>query len=142
MNETVYLLFNASVMPVWAVMILAPHSRLAERLTATPLVPLLYAVAYLTLFAIGLPGGGEGSMGSMEGLRIAFERDVMLLTAWVHYLCFDMLVGMAEVRDAQKHEISGLLLAPCLFFTLMLGPVGLLLYCGLRYWKVGHLRIP
>jgi len=138
--ESIYLLFNASVMPVWAVMIFAPHSRFADRLTATPIVPLVYAVVYVTLFAISLPGGGEGSMGSMEGLRIAFERDAMLLMAWVHYLCFDMAVGMWELRDARKNGISGFLLAPCLFFTLMLGPSGLMMYVGVRYAKTGHLR--
>ena len=140
MNETIYLLFNASVLPVWAALILVPYSRFTERLITTPLVPLLYAVAYLVLFALGL-GGGEGGMGSLADLRVAFERDVILLMAWVHYLCFDMAVGMAIVRDARRHEVSAWSLAPCLVLTLMLGPSGLLLYCGLRLWKVGHLRM-
>jgi hypothetical protein len=54
------------------------------------------------------------------------------LAGWIHYLAFDLFVGAWESRDAQRLGISPILVAPCLFLTLMAGPVGLLLYAILR----------
>jgi hypothetical protein len=48
-------------------------------------------------------------------------------------LCFDLFIGSWEVRDAQRLGIHHLLVIPCLVFTFMLGPVGLLAYLLLRF---------
>ena len=56
----------------------------------------------------------------------------MLLAGWIHYLCFDLFIGSWEVRDSEQRGISHWLVLPCLFFTFMLGPVGLLLYFTIR----------
>lgn len=56
----------------------------------------------------------------------------LLLAGWVHYLAFDLFIGSWEVRDAQRHGLSHLLVVPCLALTFLFGPVGLLLYLGLR----------
>jgi hypothetical protein len=37
------------------------------------------------------------------------------------------------VRDARRRGINQWLVLPCLFATLMAGPIGLLLYCCLRF---------
>lgn len=42
------------------------------------------------------------------------------------------LIGAWEVRDAQRIGLHHLAVVPCLVLTLMLGPVGLLLYLVLR----------
>jgi hypothetical protein len=39
------------------------------------------------------------------------------------------------VRDARTRGISHWLVVPCLFLTFMFGPVGWLLYMGLRTWR-------
>jgi len=41
------------------------------------------------------------------------------------------------VRDARRRGIPHLWLLPCLFFTLMPGPIGLLLYALLRRARTG-----
>jgi hypothetical protein len=50
----------------------------------------------------------------------------------VHYLCFDLAIGAWEARDARRRGVPHLALIPCLAATFMLGPLGLLLYCGVR----------
>jgi len=52
--------------------------------------------------------------------------DELLLAGWVHYLAFDLFIGSWEVEDAAANGIPHWLLLPCLFLTLMVGPVGLL----------------
>jgi hypothetical protein len=135
MGENLYFLFNLSVLPFWLMMIASPGAPLTRRLVRTPAVPLLYAVLYLSLLGASVVSGSEGSIGSLAGLRQVFESDAPLLLAWVHYLCFDMVIGMWEVREAQRRGISGWLLAPCLLLTLMYGPVGFLAFVGVRWFK-------
>ena len=61
-----------------------------------------------------------------------FSQRGALLAGWVHYLAFDLFVGAWIVATAPKYGIAHWLVLPCLFFTLMAGPVGLLLYFILR----------
>jgi hypothetical protein len=56
------------------------------------------------------------------------------LAGWIHYLAFDLLVGIWEVRDSHERGVPHWLVIPCLFFTFMLGPIGFLLYCAVRYF--------
>ncbi len=51
---------------------------------------------------------------------------------WVHFLAFDLFVGRWAYLDSQKRSISAWLMAPILYFTLMLGPIGFLLYLLVR----------
>lgn len=77
--------------------------------------------------------GGFGALADVAGL---FESPYLLLAGWVHFLAFDLFVGAWEVRDARRIGIAHLLVMPCLVLTFMLGPVGLLLYLGLRVaWR-------
>jgi Domain of unknown function (DUF4281) len=64
--------------------------------------------------------------------RRAVRQPWLLLAGWVHYLCFDLLVGCWEVRDAHGRGVPHLLVMPCLFLTFMFGPAGWLLYQGVR----------
>jgi hypothetical protein len=48
--------------------------------------------------------------------------------AWAHFLAFDLLVGRWMWLENRERAISPWLMALILFFTLMLGPFGFLLY--------------
>ena len=140
LGELLYLLANASAGLCWLPLIVAPASRLTQRLTATPLVPAVFAVLYVVLVVFMLAGDGVGGMESLAALRRGFASDTVLLLAWVHYLCFDMVVGHGVLRDSQRLGLPALAVAPCLVLTFLLGPVGLLAYLGLRWSRVGSLR--
>ena len=135
MPELPWMVINASVLPVWLCMMLAPSSALSQRLAALPAIPAAWAVLYSTLLLASSVTGGDGSMASMAELRVAFDRDLVLLLAWVHYLCFDMIVGMWELRDARRLDLPRPLVTVCLAMTLFFGPAGFLLYCIAR-WRL------
>ena len=138
MSELAYILVNASVMPFWVLMVVAPGSQITKRITATPLVPALYALVYSALLVPSLLFPAEGGgMHSLDALRIGFDRDVVLLLAWVHYLSFDMATGMWVYRDARRLKLSWAAVGPCLVFTLMLGPFGFGAYTLLRWFRAG-----
>jgi len=75
---------------------------------------------------------GISSFGSLEGVVGLFQDPKSVLIGWVHYLAFDLWVGSWEVGDAVKRGINRWLVLPCLLFTFMLGPVGLVMYFILR----------
>ena len=72
------------------------------------------------------------SFGSLSGVMSLFQDPKSVMAGWVHYLAFDLWIGSWEIGDARKHGINRWFVLPCLLFTFMLGPVGLLLYLILR----------
>lgn len=74
----------------------------------------------------------RGHFFSLKGVIQLFRSPQVVLAGWVHYLAFDLMVGLYVVHDAARHGIAHLWLLPVLFLTLMFGPLGLLVYLGLR----------
>ena len=72
----------------------------------------------------------EADFSSLEGVLSLFHQATPEAAAagWMHYLAFDFWVGCWVLRDAQEKQLPhGLIVLP-LLFTLMMGPVGILLY--------------
>lgn len=140
--ETLFTLANGLAALCWLPLIVAPGHRLTARLAGSPLAPGLFGLVYAALLVVMITGDGEGGMDSLAAVRQGFEQDAVLLLGWVHYLCFDLMVGMWEYRDSRRLGLSPLWVAPCLLFTFLLGPVGLLAYLGLRWVRAGAVRLP
>ena len=138
-EEHMYVFVNLSVMPWWLCMMVLPNWRVTQRITATPLIPMAYALLY-TAFVVPSFGGEGADLTSLAGIRDAFARDVVVLLGWIHYVCFDLLVGMWVYRDARHHQLPWWGVAPCLVFNLMLGPFGFLCYIGFRAARLKRLR--
>ena len=94
-------------------------------------IPLALCALYAVAAATGLPGA-PGGFGSLPEVMALFTAPGAAVAGWVHYLAFDLLVGGWIVRDARARGRSHLLVLPCLFLTLMLGPVGPLTWLALR----------
>ena len=129
----IFRLSNLIVLPLWGLMILLPRWRWTERIMRSSLVSVAPALFYVALVlprlgtiwpAVARPtvGGVAALLGSPEGATIA----------WVHFLAFDLFVGRWIFLDSRDRRLSALLMAPILFFTLMLGPLGFLSYLLLR----------
>jgi hypothetical protein len=122
---------NMLAMAGWALLTLLPRWRYTNLIVISGFIPMLLAVLYLSLIIAHI-GDAEGSFGSLDGVMKLFENRYAVLTGWVHYLAFDLFVGTWELRDSEKHNISLLLVIPCLFLTFMFGPIGFLTYCIIR----------
>jgi hypothetical protein len=131
--ETLFQISGLSVLPFWFLMIVAPNWKLTSRLHKSPLVIIAPVIAYVILV---LPQIGTllpkvmgpklpeiaSLLGTPEGATIA----------WMHFLAFDLFVGRWAYLDSRERGISAWLMAPILFFILMLGPFGFLLYMVVR----------
>ena len=119
----------------WVALALLPFWR-GSQMVAAVIIPLLLCAAYAALIISNLGGSPEGaSFSTLEGVKTLFTLDVMVLVGWLHFLAFDLFIGAWEARAAKRQGIPHLLLLPCLFFTFMFGPAGLLLYFIIRTVK-------
>ena len=69
---------------------------------------------------------------NIAGLRNLFMSDGGIVLGWTHYLAFDLFVGQWIAKDADNKGFSRLVQVPILFLTLMVGPVGLLVWLVVR----------
>ncbi len=126
-------LSNVLVLPFWALMILLPRWRWTTRVIRSPLVSAAPAALY---GALVLPRLGEiwpaVSRPTLSGVATLLGSPAGASIAWVHFLAFDLFVGRWIYLDSQERGVRAWLMAPILFLTLMLGPVGFLLYLIMR----------
>ena len=106
------------------------------------IVVALLSVAYVYLVFLGKKHDEvghkvRGSFWSLKGIVNLFKTPRVVLAGWVHYLAFDLMVGVFIVSNAAHYNIAHWMLLPCLFLTLMFGPAGLLLYFVLRFFITG-----
>jgi hypothetical protein len=92
----------------------------------------LLSGAYLFFFIKGMGDGNGGGFDTLANVKQLFSSDVALLAGWIHYLIFDLFVGMWISYNADLRGINRWILLPCLVLTFMAGPTGLLLYIIIR----------
>ena len=131
--DTVFSLSSLLVLPFWALMIFAPLWRVTRTIIQSPLViapaALLYAVLVLPGIATVLPAVFNPNL---EGIRTLLSSESGATIAWVHFLAFDLFVGRWAYLESRGLGLNVFAMAVVLFFILMLGPIGALLYLGLR----------
>jgi len=131
--ETIFSLSSLLVMPFWLLMIALPHWRWTQRVIQSPLVSAAPALLYL---ALALPRFGElfaaVTSPTLPGIAAVLGTPAGATLAWAHFLAFDLFVGRWAYLDSRERKISAWIMAPVLFFTLMLGPIGFLGYLAVR----------
>jgi len=118
---------SSSALIAWAALILLPRWSVLVRTLRYGLLSAL-ALLYVTLifgYFFSIDGGGFNSIAEVRAL---FASDPVLIAGWVHYLAFDLFVGLWIAERADAIGFSRLLQAPILAGTFMFGPLGLLLF--------------
>ena len=139
-HQTLLDVIHMVVLPGWILLIFAPTWRWTDRIVHSGLYPVLLGLTYIAfMICAAVFGTNEApvNFSTIEGIAAIFSHPFGVLTAWVHYLVFDLFVGMWEARDARRRGMSHWALIPCLLLTFMAGPAGLLLYFALRRkWRI------
>lgn len=118
----------------WGLLIVAPRWQYTEPVAFGSAIVLLCAAAIFTFKYLTGPTGG-GSFLSLEGFENLFRSKEMLLTGWLNYLSFCLLVGTWQTHDARQLKIGHIFLIPSLLLTMITGPAGLLLYLVVRFFR-------
>jgi hypothetical protein len=138
--ETIFGAVNLWAIPFWLLLAFGPRTELTARIIAYGGIGLL-ALSYAILMPLMMagvvdpvrPAGSTISdLTSLAGVMSFFDSKGGATVGWIHYLAFDMLAGLWIGRNADRHGYARWLQFPMLFFTFMLGPVGLTLYLLLR----------
>ena len=130
---TVFELSNLLILPFWLLMVLAPTWSVTRRVVASPWIVAPPCVLYLITL---LPVAG---MVLPEVMQPVQARIMSLLgtptgttLAWTHFVAFDLFVGRWIYVDSRARRYSAWWVSPLLVLTLLVGPVGLLIYLAAR----------
>ena len=125
--ESIFSMANTTALVSWVVLILLPRTLVLRRLVQVLAVGGL-SVAYAVLVQLvffSVQGGGFSSLAAVQRL---FAVPEVALAGWIHYLAFDLFVGLWIAQRADAMGLSRWLQAPVLVVTFMFGPIGLMLF--------------
>ena len=121
------------VAPFWLLLILAPRWRVTRRVIASPLIALgpalLYAGVVLPVIGVVLPLVAQPTLPEIAAL-LGTPRGAT--AGWLHFLAFDLLVARLIYLDLEPRGVSAWVLAPLFLLTLLLGPLGYLVFLVVR----------
>src|SRR4051794_16340487 len=106
--EKLFSLAGSAALLGWGALAVSTLFRLRSlrRLVAGLLVSVCLGVAYTTLIVAGFPGA-EGGFGSLSAVSRLFDNPSLLLAGWIHYLAFDLLVGVLVAEQNEEIGIPG-----------------------------------
>jgi len=89
---------------------------------------IIFACIYSYFIFTGFDWRQMENFQTLSGIKELFGSDEALLAGWIHYLAFDLFVGMWIAKDAASKNINRMVLLPFLLFTFMMGPLGWFMY--------------
>jgi hypothetical protein len=125
--DSLFQVANTAALLSWIALIVLPRTRalsLAIGGGTIGAMCVLYAVL-IQMHFFDVPGGGFGSLPAVQRL---FESPAVALAGWLHFLAFDLFVGLWIAKRADAIGVSRWLQAPVLATTFMFGPIGLLAF--------------
>ena len=127
--EIIFNIYNTGILIFWLFLLVFPKSKLTQKMTDFPWIPLVIAFGYIyflgtsdSIFSV--------DFSSLSGLTEMFQNSNPrgVAAGWLHYLAFDFWVGCWILRDSQKKGVKHAFIIFPMFFTFMLGPVGVIIY--------------
>lgn len=143
--DLVFRLANGLALLCWLALVVSPPSVSWTRrvwCVCGRMVPFVLSAGYLLMFA--LTWRGEGGFGSPAEVRALFDVPGVLVAGWMHYLAFDLFVGVWIASRSAQIGLPHWVVMPLLLLTFMFGPVGLLIFLIIRSLRRGkaHRELP
>jgi heme A synthase len=133
--DSIFSICNTIAMIGWLLLIiLSPFWFDTDKLLIGIIVT-LFAIVYAWCISQSFAADDVEKFSTLDGVMSLFTNKMAVTAGWVHYLAFDLMTGIWIKKNSLKYGISHWLIIPCLLFTFMLGPVGLLLYFFIRVMK-------
>ena len=131
----IFSLSNTTAMVMWLFMLLLPKWRITGLLIDYKIVPIALSMLYAIYIFQAMQIHGFFDFGSLSAVMELFTEQNLALAGWVHYLAFDLLIGMWILEQNKTINIHHLIIVPCLLATFILGPVGFLLFLMVKSIK-------
>ncbi len=130
--DTIFKTANTLALFSWIYLAVFPFRPATSKVLIGTVITLL-CIAYTSLVFDVIGPNDFSKFGTLDGVVTLFSAKGAALVGWIHYLAFDLMVGLFIASNAAKHGISHWIILPCLLCTFMLGPLGLLFYLILRW---------
>ena len=127
--EIIFNIYNTGILIFWFFLLVFPKSKLTQKMTDFPWIPLVIAFGYIyflgtsdSIFSV--------DFSSLSALTEMFQNSNPrgVAAGWLHYLAFDFWVGCWILRDSQKKGVKHAFIIFPMLFTFILGPVGVIIY--------------
>jgi Domain of unknown function (DUF4281) len=121
---------NTLALVSWVALIMLPRRVVVVVIRTGVLggLSLLYSVLIVVYF-FNVEGGGFFSLPAVQRL---FTVSEVALAGWVHYLAFDLFVGLWIAERSDSLGLARWFQAPILVITFMFGPIGFLMFQSIR----------
>lgn len=130
--DTIFKLCSAIAMIAWLILIVLPKWHSSDKFVIGIIVT-LFAIIYTYYIVTNIAVIDMKSFSTLKGVTTLFTNPLAVLLGWVHYLAFDLMVGLFIKKNSLKYGISHWIVIPCMLLTFMFGPIGLLLYLLIRW---------
>ncbi len=135
-NSTLFLIMSALSGIGWLLLILiSPCWKSADKAVMGVIVLLLSSAYCYFNFANLNEVGGLTAFFNYEGIQRVFANAGLQLAAWAHILALDLVAGVWMLHNARLNKIRHLVMVPVYLVTIVLGPLGLILYMVIRAVK-------
>jgi len=138
MSAHLFQLANLIAIVGWVMLIGFPTWRNTPKGILNGIIMIL-CFFYYCLVAEWMYHGAKGGFDSLANVMLLFTSERAVLAGWIHYLAFDLFVGLWITLDAQKIGLKRSILIPVQLLIFMFGPMGLGLYILIRRRKTGEL---
>ncbi len=134
--ELIFTLLNIISAIGWvALIVFSPYWKFTDKFLIGIIVTMLAAVySYLNFSYIGNVGGMTSFL-TFDGVNKVLANPWLINAAWAHILAFDLMIGIWIKNNAAANGIPYWIVVIILVLTIMLGPLGLLLYQLIRWLK-------
>ena len=125
--DLIFKICNTAALTSWVLLVAAPRWKLVPQIMRWGVITLM-AVLYSVLIAVyffRVEGGGFSTLAAVQAL---FTSREVALAGWVHYLAFDLFVGLWIAEKSDSLGIARIVQAPVLVTTFMFGPLGFLMF--------------
>jgi len=152
--ETIYLVANYGVIPLWLMLIFFPNSKFTNIIINTIALPTILAFTYGYLIYQEFYAGGMFSADAatkaissfqlysgLDQLGSLLANKMFLLTFWIHFLTISIFTGTWIAKDALRNGIHKYVVLLPLVLTYFAGPLGLFLYLFLRLIIIQRVRM-
>ena len=126
-TETLFKIANNTAMLGWLLLLVVPKWKFTIPIIISFIIFFL-AGLYTFVIVKALPFIKPDVFSSLTTIRNLFQNDTALLAGWVHYLAFDLFVGVYIVRESEKIKLHRLVVTILLPVTFLFGPIGYLVF--------------
>ena len=136
MTDILFTICNTGILIAWGALLFVPSRGFSKPLITFPWVPLVLSFFY-SYFIVVSGGLAEADFSTLKGIVQLFQQATPESAAagWLHYLAFDFWVGVWMVRHSQKNQIGQVYIFIPLLCTFLLGPIGILTYSLVYFFK-------